>query len=204
MSSEAAGGNSEMKLRFGIPENNKDFSGTELYIRILQISALLPIPYFFAVVGYPAIITKANVLSFLFDAGMMAIPRFWSLLLSFIYRISSSEVLVTALLLVPAFICGIVFKKLLREKSGKRTAAGGSAATDLSIPAACKNTALNTRRVLAVLIILDLIFRVIPLSFNLTFGIPALIIGFVVRACCLVLVILDLRAAKKQETAERM
>ena len=165
-----------MTVKFGIPEDHKTISGTEIYIRILQISALLPIPYFFAVVGYPAIITKANVLSFLFDTGMMTIPRFWSLLLSLAYRITSSEVLVCALLLIPAFVCGLIFKKLLRDN---------------------RKTALNTRRVLAVLIILDLIVRLIPLGFNQVFGLPSMIIGFVVRAACLCLVLLDLLKDRK-------
>ena len=101
--------------------------------------------------------------------------RWWLLFLAFLYRISGSEVALAFALLVPALVFGLAAGRLLREK--------GSAA--------------NARRVFALLIGLDLLSRLIPLRFNLAFGLPFAILGFLLRLGCLALVWLDLRAEKK-------
>ena len=164
-----------MKIRFGINEK-KALTGAELYVRVFQIASLLPLIYIFAYSGYPAVVSSKNILSFPFDIGIMAIPRAESLALALAYRLSSSELTVYFSLLVIAFVFGIVAGKLLR---------------------ASYNTAKTTRIVIAALIAADLIFRMIPIRINLVFGIPALIIGFVIRLGCLVLVITDLKKAEK-------
>jgi len=167
-----------MKIRFGINEN-KCLTGAELYVRIFQITSLLPILYIFGVSGYPAIITGSNILSFLFDVGMMGIPRAESLALSFAFRLFSSELVVYFALLVIALLFGAVAGKLLKNASYR--------------------TAKTSRFVFAALIAIDIIFRLIPVRLNLALGIPAAAVGLALRLACLVLVLLDLRAAKRAD-----
>ena len=62
-----------------------------------------------------------------------------------------------------------------------------------------REAAIKARKVFMVLIIIDLILRVIPLSFNIAFGLPMAIIGFVIRLACLGLIYMDLRAETSKE-----
>lgn len=160
------------KIQFGI-NDRKITTGADLYTLIFQISSLLPLPFMLMITGYPAVIGSDNVLTFLAGIGFMAIPRAETLLLSLAYRLLSSELTVYFALLIPAFVLGIVFRKILKgSEHGSRL----------------------FRKVLIVLIACDLVLRVLPFSFNLSFGLAAAIIGFVLRAACLVLIILDLQA----------
>ena len=159
-------------IRFGVPER-KSLTGAELAIRAFQVFSLLPIPYVLAIVGYPAISTTDNILSVLFGIGFASLPRAEALLLSACYRASLSEVTVIAILLLVVLVCGIVFRRLLARDDG---------------------SAVPLRRVYAVWIAVDLVLRLIPLPFNLAFGIVAQLIGFCLRLACLALVVLDLRA----------
>ena len=164
------------EIRFGAPER-KTLTGAELAIRAFQVFSLLPIPYVLAIVGYPAIITTDNILSFLFGVGLTSIPRAEALLLSVCYRASLSEVAVVAILLAAAVVCGIVIRRLLARDDGS------------TVP---------LRRAYAAWIALDLVLRLIPMPFNLAFGIVAQLIGFCLRLACLALVVLDLREIGKQ------
>ena len=155
-------------IRFGAPER-KTLTGAELAIRAFQVFSLLPIPYVLAIVGYPAIITTDNILSVLFGIGFASLPRAEALLLSACYRASLSEVAVIAGVAAGAYV-------LARDDGS-------------TVP---------LRRAYAALIALDLVLRLIPMPFNLAFGIVAQLIGFCLRLACLALVVLDLRKIGKQ------
>lgn len=154
----------------------KTVTGAHLAVGVYQVASLLPLLYILGFVGYPAIITSKNLLSFLFDIGIMTLPRAEALGLSALYSATANETLVYFAILVPALVVGLVFNKLLREDSP-----------------AC----ITARKALAVLIACDLLLRVLPFGFNLAFGLPAAIIGWLAQAACLAFVILDLRAIKE-------
>ena len=164
-----------MRVTWGT-DDRKALTGAGLYVTVFQVSSLLPLPYLFAVVGYPVVITNRNVLSFLFDVGLMSVPRAEALALSYAYTTLSSELVVYFTLLGVALVVGLALGRLLRG--------GGEAA-------------LRLRRTLAALLAFDLVLRLLPFGFNLAFGLPAAIIGWLCRAACLAFVVLDLRAAKE-------
>ena len=161
-------------MTFGLDDKRR-MTGAGLYVRVFQLASLLTPVYIFLVSGYMAIISRTGVFSVLADLGYSCIPRAEALLLSWAYRLTSSELTVHFGLLVFAFVFGLVVMRLLKKQS----------------------TALWTRRVLAVLIAVDLLIRLIPLHFNLAFGLAAAIAGFAVRLGCLILILLDLRAHRK-------
>lgn len=160
-----------MNVKWGIGDW-KTTTGASLAVAIFQVASLMPLLYILGVLGYPAIITTKNALSFLFDVGIMALPRAEALGLSLLYSATSNEVLVYFCLLIPALVVGLMFGKLLIKGSS-----------------AC----ITLRKALVVFIACDLVLRVLPFGFNLAFGWPAAIIGWLVQAACLVFVILDLR-----------
>lgn len=169
-----------MKVAWGINERNT-VTGALLAIAIFQIASLLPLVYILAVLGYPAIITSRNVLSVLFDVGIMVIPRIEALALSYLYAAASSETAVYFALLLAALIPGYVFGRILKGN---------------------RKGSLGLRKVLVVFIACDLVLRLLPFSFNLTFGLPAACIGWVCQAACLILIILDLRSAQEKANVE--
>lgn len=166
-----------MKVTWGTGDW-KSVTGAHLAVGIYQVASLLPLLYILAFVGYPAIITGTNMLSFLFDVGIMTVPRVEALGLSALYSATSSEVLVYFALPVPALVVGLVFGKMLLKGS-----------------AAC----VTIRRILVAFIACDLVLRVLPFGFNMAFGLPAAIIGWLCQAACLTFVVLDLRAIKKSD-----
>ena len=164
------------KIRFGI-DLRRVLTGADLYVLIFQISSLLAVPYMIAASGHAAVMGTKNVLSLLFDTGMCAVPKAEALLLSLVYRLTASEIAVYFVMLAIALALGITAGKVLRGD-----------------PA----LAVKMHKTAAALICIDLVIRMIPLGFNVTFGIPTAATGFVIRAVCLVLLIADLRADKKQ------
>ena len=164
-----------MRVEWGI-RGRKALTGAHLVIRIFQIASLLPLPYIFAVIGYPAVITSKNILSIMFDAGIMAIPRIEALALSLVYRASMSEVVVYFALLAISIAVGLIFGKLLRREDGM---------------------AILVRQGLAAFLASDLLLRLLPLGFNASFGLPAAALGGACEAACLAFVILDLHSAGK-------
>ncbi|MCR5173539.1 MAG: hypothetical protein K6C09_02750 [Oscillospiraceae bacterium] len=162
-------------MRFGINVRNR-LTGADLYVRIFQLTGLAPVLYVLVACVHPAVFTSENVFSVLFRLGMSALPRWEALGLSRLYRMSHSEVLVCAAVLVFALIFGLAAGRLLRGGRGKARA---------------------VRVVLAVLIALDLVVRVLPLPFRFSFGIPAAVFGFVIRLGCLALVLGDLTADRR-------
>ena len=162
-------------MRFGINIRNR-LTGTDLYVRIFQLTGLAPVLYVLVACVHPAVFTSENVFSVLFRLGMSALPRWEALGLSRLYRMSHSEVLVCAAVLVFALIFGLAAGRLLKGGRGKARA---------------------VRVVVAVLIVLDLAVRVLPLPFRFSFGIPATVFGFVIRLGCLALVLGDLMADRR-------
>ena len=162
-------------MRFGINIRNR-LTGTDLYVRIFQLTGLAPVLYVLVACVHPAVFTSENVFSVLFRLGMSALPRWEALGLSRLYRMSHSEVLVCAAVLVFALIFGLAAGRLLKGGRGKARA---------------------VRVVVAVLIVLDLAVRVLPLPFRFSFGIAAAVFGFVIRLGCLALVLGDLMADRR-------
>ena len=162
------------RVRFGI-DIRRQLTGADLYVRIFQISALLPLPYIFFAAFHPALLSTRNLFSALFDIGMCALPRVEAFALSYLYRATIREVAVYFAMLVPAIALGFAAVNVVRG-----------------------NPQLSVRmhKLFAALIACDLVIRLIPIRANLAFGWPAAIIGFAVRAVCLWLIIQDLRAYK--------
>jgi hypothetical protein len=162
-------------IEFGIDIRRK-LSGADLYMRIFQIGSLLPLPYIFVATAHPAILGTRNLLSVLFDLGICLVPRAEAFGLSFLYRLTSSEVAVYFVLPVIALALGIVADRMLR---------GDPAAS------------VRFHKTIAALITLDLAIRIIPVRANFSFGIPYAVAGLAVRAACLYMIIRDLKAVKK-------
>ncbi len=165
------------KITFGT-DVRRALSGADLYVRIFQITSVLPILYIFAATSYPPILISRGFFSAVFDLGMSAIPRWEALALSSLYRATSNEIFVYFALLFIAFFAGILGNRLFRDNH--------------------KNGDV-TRKGTIVLLGADLILRLLPLSFNMAFGLPAAVCGFAVRAVCLCLAAMDLRKAKALE-----
>ncbi len=162
-------------MKFGIGFR-KEKTGSEIYVRVFQIVSMLPALYFLVSACYQYIMTKKGMMHFLFNLGAASLPRWEALLLSFVYRLTSSEIVVFYLLMTAALAFGILAGRLLK---------------------ADHKTARTTRIVLAVMIGCDLILRVLPFGFNLAFGWLFTVLGFIIRAACLALIIIDLAADKK-------
>ena len=161
-------------MRFGIDQRNR-LTGSDLYVRVFQIASLLPVLYVLVACVHPAVFTTRNVFSVLFDAGMSALPRWEALVLSWLYRTTGSEVLFCFVMLAVALAFGLAAGRLLKGARRGRV----------------------VRIVLAILIVLDLILRVVPTSFRFSFGVPATVIGFIIRLGCLALILLDLRTDRR-------
>ena len=159
-------------VRFGL-DNIKIYNGADIYVKVFQITSLFPLIYIFAATGYASIMTSRNPLAVLFDLGMCMIPRAEALALSAAYRMTSSEVVVYFGLLVTAIALGLILGKLFDARH---------------------ENSLKAHKVVIVLIAADLVLRLLPFGFNIAFGLPAEALGFAVRAVCLALLVLDVRA----------
>ena len=93
-------------MRFGINIRNR-LTGADLYVRIFQLTGLAPVLYVLVACVHPAVFTSGNVFSVLFGLGTSALPRWEALALSRLYRMSHSEVLVCAAVLVFALAFGL-------------------------------------------------------------------------------------------------
>ena len=162
------------KIGFGIDVRRK-LNGADLYVTIFQIASVLPALYVSIGSGYLGLFTKKGVLSVLFDLGIFSIPRVESLAASTLYRSLDNEIIAIMAVLIIAFILGLLKNKIFKED---------------------KERGIKARKAFIVLIALDLLVRLIPMSFNLTFGWVACVVGFLVRALCAVLLALDIKAEK--------
>ncbi|MBQ2191156.1 MAG: hypothetical protein II409_01960, partial [Clostridia bacterium] len=101
--------------------------------------------------------------------------------LSALYRLALSEVALCFTALGFALVFGLVAKPLLRGDHKR---------------------AVVSRIVFAVLIFADLIVRLLPLKMNAVFGVVPEVIGFMIRLGCLVMVVMDLVADKREQKDE--
>ena len=162
------------RICFGI-DVRKKLNGSDLYVKTFQLASILPVIYFFVASGYMAIYSKSSIFSVLFDLGVSVLPRAETLALSHIYRSTDNEIIVVFIMMVIGLIFGLVSDKIFREN---------------------ENRGIAARRLFIALIAIDLVIRLIPFKFNLAFGLPMAVIGFVVRAGFIVLLMMDLRASK--------
>ena len=81
-------------------------TGTDLYVWIMQASALLPAVYLFILSGYPALDAGRNIPAFLFEAGIASLPRTEAHLLACLYRWTARETLLHMALLIAALVFG--------------------------------------------------------------------------------------------------
>ena len=166
-----------MTVKFGVGVR-KALSGAELTVRFGQVCSMLCALYLLAASTYRPAMLHMGPLSVIFGLSASALPRWWLLILAFLYRLSGSEVLLAFAILVPALALGLAAGHFLREK----------------------RTAVGARKVYAALILADLVMRLLPFSFNLAFGPAFTAAGFLLRLGCLALVLLDLR---KEQNAEK-
>ena len=112
-------------MRFGFDERAR-ITGAGLYSRILTLTALLPAVYIFIVSGYPSVIMRGGVLPFLCDVGAASLPRAELLFLSWLYRLTSSEIVFDFVMLALALAFGVVSRRLLlgRRPRGARRLRG--------------------------------------------------------------------------------
>ena len=160
------------RVEFGIDIRRK-LTGADLYVRIFQICSLLPLPYIFLATAHPAILNSRNLFSALFDIGMSSLPRLEAYALSCLYRLTSSEVAVYFVVLAFALALGFISARVLRGNP---------------------EASIRFHKAAEVLIALDLAIRIIPVRANIAFGMPAAVIGLVIRTACLYLVIRDMKA----------
>lgn len=164
-------------MKFGVSIRGR-LTGADLAVRIVQIAAALPLLYVTIVSGWLSLATRKTVLSYLFSLGVCTIPRPVALGAAALYRHAGGEVLFSMVLVAAALLYGLWMNRLLRSNHGRRV-----------------------RVILAVLIGLDLIARFLPLGFLGAFGLSAELPAFLLRAGCLVLILLDLRAEKTAENS---
>ncbi len=152
-------------------------TGADVYVLLMQAAALLPAVYMFILSGYPALAARRNVFAFLFEAGLSALPRAEVRLLACLYRGTARETFLHMAMLIAALLFGLIAGRLLHGYG----------------PQAERNARL-TRIAFAVLIAADLLVRLQPFVLQVHFGAAAAVIGFAVRAVCLLLVLADLSA----------
>lgn len=163
-----------MKIKFGVGIR-RALSGAELAVRFGQAFSLLCPVCLLAISTYRPAMLHLGPLAAVFDLSASALPRWWQLLLALLYRLTGSEVALAFAFLVPALAFGLAAGRLLRSK----------------------RSAVTARKIYAALVLADLILRLLPFRFNLAFGLPFAIAGFLLRLGCLGLILLDLRAEKK-------
>lgn len=168
-------------VRFGI-DIRRQLTGADLYVRIFQICALLPLPYIYVGWAHPAILSTRDLLSILFDIGICSLPRVEAFALSLLYRATLSEMAVYVVLLLIATVLGFAAVNVLRGNP------------ELSV---------RMHRLFVVMIACDLVIRLVPVKANLAFGLPAAAAGFAVRAVCLFLIIQDLRVYRDETEADK-
>ena len=160
------------RVRFGI-DIRRGLSGADLYVGIFQVSAVLPAVYIAAAAAYPRLLFRQSFFSVLFDLGMSLLPRALTLTLSSVYRATGSEVIIYYIPLILALVLGLAANRVLHGAPGR---------------------AILAHKACIALIALDLVLRLVPMQYNLAFGWSAAVAGFLVRAGCIALLFLDLRA----------
>jgi hypothetical protein len=164
-------------MKFSITERKK-LTGATLSLRVLEFSAVLMPLYVLGLSGYPGLVMKNGLFSFLFRLGAMLRPRVWLLGLGWLYKLTASEVLLCFAVLLPALFAALALDALMRRKL---------------------SAARRARIGFAVYLALELILRLLPLQVNRAFGSAAAIAAFAVMALCLALTLMDLRGDREKK-----
>ena len=164
-------------MKFSSSER-KRLTGATLSLRVLEFSAILMPLYVLGVAGYPGLLTQNGLFSFLFRLGAMLRPRVWLLGLGWLYKLTSSEVLLCFAVLIPALFAALAADTLMRR----------------TLP-----TARRARIGFAAYLALELVLRLLPLQVNRAFGAAATVAAGIVLAICLLLTLLDLLADRDKK-----
>lgn len=156
----------------------KKLGKTQYYVRIFQITTLLPLLYIFVASAQASLFVYGGFPGILFDLGIGCLPRAEVYLMSVAYHLTRNELVIYFGILVYALVFGMVINRLLSGKS---------------------RTKHVTRMVLAACIGCDLIVRLLPIRLNTVLPVGYLIAGLAVRAVCLWLVLSEEAEARKKE-----
>lgn len=148
----------------------RSLTGAELYVLLFQVSSVLPLPFLFTVSGYTGLMLRRGVLSYLFDLGLCALPRWEALGLSVLYGKTGSERAVYFTMLVLALLYGLLWKRLRRNEKATFAAAV----------------------IAAVLVAADLILRIFTFRTFAVFGLGAQIPAVILRLAGFALLVFDL------------
>ncbi len=148
------------------------------YSAAVRIAALAVVPFAVIGSGYMILFTNVNFFSVLAAFGLSALPKIETMLLSLLYNLTKSEMLVLLIILAVAFFFGLTVKKLSENEKAKKI----------------------TTLALTAIVAADVVIRCLPLEFNFVFGVAAYIFGLVFRVGCLALLIAELvKSSKKVE-----
>ena len=145
-------------------------------VRIYQVCSLLPLLYILTASGQTSVMLRRGFLYGVFQLGLACLPRAEVYGLSWLYRLTGSELIVYFAILFAAMAIGIAGDRLARGRAEARRKA---------------------LTVYAVLIAADLVLRLLPLRVNTVQGWGLRAAGFAVRAVCLYLAVSGLRKQKK-------
>ena len=148
--------------------NRNKHTGRELYLYAFQIVSLLPLIYMILFTDMFSIITAKNVFGFLFDLGLVCLPKIELWILSFIYHRTLNEVYPYFIMPFIALFLGLKIRRRFSEKDGNKV-----------------------NLILVILISADLVLRLLPMAVNSAFPVYMQIIGFVFRLTLLILILKD-------------
>ena len=148
----------------------KKLSLMELYVYIEQSLLLIPLLYIFVVSGSYYQIMSINIITITFEFGMSFLPRIIMWLSSIVYHSSMSEIVMYFAMAFLSLIIGLIASKTILNKY---------------------NDKLIYHDILIGFNALDIILRLLPLSFNNIFYNYVDILALIFRIICLVLIIYD-------------
>lgn len=148
----------------------KKLSLMELYVYVEQSILLIPLLYIFVVSGSYYQIMSINIITITFEFGMSFLPRIIMWLSSIVYHSSMSEIVMYFTMAFLSLIIGLIASKTILNKY---------------------NDKLIYHDILIGFNALDIILRLLPLSFNNIFYNYVDILALIFRIICLLLIIYD-------------
>lgn len=148
----------------------KKLSLMELYVYVEQSILLIPLLYIFVVSGSYYQIMSINIITITFEFGMSFLPRIIMWLSSIVYHSSMSEIVMYFTMAFLSLIIGLIASKTILNKY---------------------NDKLICHDILIGFNALDIILRLLPLSFNNIFYNYVDILALIFRIICLLLIIYD-------------
>ena len=153
-------------------------TGTVIYVLLFQAASLIFPLFVIATALYPDLLYMKGIPAFLFELGTCLLPRWEAMLLSLLYRATTSEIITAIVVPSAALAAGIIIRRLISE--------GG-------------RTAFATRISAAALVACDLLFRLLPFHANRVYGLPAGICSWLFRALCVSLILYDIISDLKKK-----